>query len=114
MSNYTERMTITVPLELEEITSAIGRAMDPDVGGHKSFARTVLGYEADGETPIYGDTLYCSTPCTAEFKAQAQAMLSDPAMLHYAVSADYAARWPDLTAPSLADCTLFISKLSLE
>lgn len=112
MSNYTERLTITVPASLADIAEKIGRAMDPDTGGERSFSRTVTGY--NGEDPIYGDTLVCSTPCVPEFKAQAQLMLADPAMLHYAVSADYAARWPDHEPPTLAECEQFIAALTLE
>ena len=45
-----------------------------------------------------------TTPCVPASAAQALAIASNPAMLHYAVTADYAARWPDLTPPTLAEC----------
>lgn len=33
--------------------------------------------------------------------------MSNPPALHAAVSADYTARWPDLTPPTLAECQAF-------
>lgn len=82
--------------------------------GNQQFEQVVVKNAEGGETPIHGDTLQCCAPCTAEFKAQAQAMLSDPALLHYAVTADYAARWPDHTPPTLAECEAFVTALTLE
>lgn len=38
---------------------------------------------------------------------------ANPAMLHYAVATDYAARWPDLTPPTLAECEAFCAGASL-
>lgn len=97
---YTHRLRITVPTTLADTAAAIGRAMDPDTGGDKSFT------EIDG-------VLVCDTPCTEDFYNQAQAMLSDAALLHSVVAADYAARWPDLTAPTLAECQSFVAGCEL-
>jgi hypothetical protein len=110
---WTEYLTLTLPYspEMADIASKIGRGMDVDVGGAHSFNRSIIGYEADGETPIYGDTLTCTTGCTAQFKQQAMAMMADPALLHGAVAADYATRWPDLTPPTLAECEGFVAEL---
>ena len=47
-------------------------------------------------------------------KRQAHAMLLDAALLHSVVAADYAARWPDLTAPTLAECQSFVAGCALE
>lgn len=93
---YTHRLRITVPTTLADTAAAIGRAMDPDTGGDKSFI------EIDG-------VLVCDTPCTEEFHGQARAMLTDPALLHAVVAADYAARRADLTPPTLADCEAFVA-----
>ena len=98
---YTHRLRITVPTTLADTAAAIGRAMDPDTGGDKSFI------EIDG-------VLVCDTPCTEEFHTQAHAMLSDAALLHSVVAADYAKRWPDLTAPSLVECQAFVAGVVLE
>lgn len=113
---WTEYLTLTLPYspELADIAARIGKAMDPDVGGDRSFCRPVTGYEADGETPIYGDTLTCRTGCTAEFKQQAFVMLADPALLHQLVRSDYTARWPELTPPTLAECEAFLAVLVVE
>lgn len=92
--SYTARLTITIPADLLEVGRAISRALDPDVGGADSWMPTDAGYVAD-------------TPCTAEFRDQAQAMLADPAVLHAVVAADYAARWADLMPPTLEQCVAF-------
>jgi hypothetical protein len=106
MSNYDQTITITLPFALADIASRIGRAMDSDTGGERSFTRTVIGTDAEGK-PIYGDTISTTTPCTTAFKLQAEAMLADPALLHGAVAADYKKRWADLTPPTLAECEAF-------
>jgi len=96
MTAYNRTLSIRLPASLLPIAQAISRAMDVDVGGADSWQ-------------IDGDTITTSTPCTSEFYDQAQAMLSDPALLHGAVSADYAARWSDMTPPTLADCEAFVA-----
>lgn len=102
-----------MPAILTDIAAAVGRALDPDAGGASSFARTITGYTDEGmsSVPIYGDTIRCETPCQPQFKAAADAMLADTTgtMLHGAVSADYARRWPDLDCPTLEDCAAFIA-----
>ena len=97
MTAYNHTFSITLSSDVAPIAAAIGRALDSDVGGDKSF---VLSED--------GLTISTSTPCTEAFYLQAQAMLTDPAMLHAAVSQDYSTRWPDLTAPTLAECEQFI------
>ncbi|MDD0837931.1 hypothetical protein PSQ40_05035 [Curvibacter sp. HBC61] len=113
MTPYTEQIRMTLPLGFETIAAAIGRALDPDVGGAESFRRQVTGYNKD-ETPIYGDVLTCSSLCTPEFKQQALAMQAKPELLHAACAADYAARWPDLTPPTLEDCQAFAAAVAIE
>jgi hypothetical protein len=103
--SYDNTLTIKLPFSLADIASRIGRALDPDVGGERSFSRIVTG-QKDGK-PVYGDTISMTTPCTTVFKEQAIAMLADPALLHGAVSADYAKRWADLVPPTLAECEAF-------
>jgi hypothetical protein len=96
MSNYSERLSITLSADLAEIAAKIGRALDPDVGGESSFV-----------TSEDGLTISTSTPCTPEFKAQSEYLLANPEALHAAVSADYLARWGDMTPPTLAECQAF-------
>jgi len=107
MPAYNHTLSIRLPADLLPIAQSISKALDPDAAGEKSFQREIIGYE--GETPIYADTIYASTPCTAEFHAQATAMLADAVLLHMAVSQDYATRWPDLTAPTLSECEQFLA-----
>lgn len=100
--SYTARLSITIPAELYDIACAIGRSLDPDTGGAESF-----GPREQGDPPAVPATYSTSTPCTEEFADQAAAMLADPALLHAVVSADYTARWADLTPPTLEDCEAF-------
>ena len=100
MSNYNHTLSITLPANLADIASAIGRALDPDQGGSKSFTPSEDGL-----------TISTSTPCTEEFYAQAQYMLANPEALHSAVSADYAARWGELVVPTLDECTTFCTSI---
>lgn len=97
---YSERLTITLPAALADIAAAIARSLDPDTGGEFSFALS-----EDGKT------ISCTTPCEPVFLAQAEYMMVHPDALHAAVAADYATRWPDLKAPTLADCKAFCTSI---
>lgn len=112
-TQYTSQITMTLPLGMASIAASIGRALDPDVGGAESFHRVITGYK-DDETPVYGDTLVCSTLCTPEFRAQAEAMAVQPELLFQACQADYATRWQDLSPPTLEDCQAFCSAIQIE
>lgn len=105
---YTSQITMTLPVALADIAAAIGRALDPDTGGAESWHRPILSWGEDG-TPVYADTLVCSTLCTPEFRAQAEAMATDPVALHLVCVADYDRRWVGLEPPTLADCQAFCS-----
>jgi hypothetical protein len=85
MSDY--RVTVTVPLELAAVASAVGRAMDIDVGGADSFI------ERDG-------VLVAQTWASEAFASMFAYLLGNPQGLAMAVAADYAARWPELEPPS--------------
>lgn len=111
---YSETLTLTVPASLAAVASAIGRAMDPDVGGADSFQHPVTGWAEDGTPTLDLAALTTTTACTPEFRAQALAMLANPALLAQACQADYAARWPGLVSPSLEDCTAFCEALQIE
>ena len=97
---YSERLTISLPAALADIAAAIARSLDPDTGGEFSFALS-----EDGKT------ISCTTPCEPRFLAQAEYMMLHPEALFAAVSADYATRWPDLKAPTLADCKAFCTSI---
>ena len=102
--SYTERLIVTISPELLDIGRSITRALDVDVGGAQSWT-PVRDDPADIESAIVA--YVADTPCTPGFKAQAIAMLDNPAMLHAAVSADYAARWGELVPPTLSECKAF-------
>lgn len=112
MNPYTDTITMKLPLELASVAAAVGRALDPDVGGADSFHRIVGRY--DGEIPIYGEILICSTLCTAEFKKQAEFMLTHPEVLFTACIEDYNRRWPEFTPPTLEECAAFCQAVTIE
>ncbi len=92
MSDY--RVTVTVPLELAATASAVGRAMDIDVGGADSFI------ERDGQ-------LVAQTWASEAFASMFAYLIASPAGLHMAVAADFATRWPELEPPDLTGITAF-------
>lgn len=96
MTGYDSHLTITVPASLADVAAMVGRAMDPDTGGDKSFTLDESG-----------ETVTCRTVCRPEFRARALAMLTDPSILWYACQQDYAQRWPDHTPPTLEQCQAF-------
>lgn len=84
--NY--RVTVTCPVELAATASAIGRALDIDVGGADSFV------ERDG-------MLVAQTWASDEFASMFLHLLANPAGLCQAVAADFSTRWPLLEPPDL-------------
>ncbi len=100
--SYNATLSITVPDTLKEVAAKIGKALDPDAAGEYSFTDRGNG------------TINVTTPCRAEFKAQAEYMTTHPDMLYQVILADYATRWPELVAPTLADCTLFCNSIITE
>lgn len=96
MTIYTETFGLSVPADQAATASAIGRALDPDVGGADSF-----------HIDPGGETISMTTRCTPEFKVRAVGLLANPVALHAVVQADYARRWPDLTPPTPAECEAF-------
>jgi hypothetical protein len=100
---YSHRLTIATPASMIDTANAIARSMDPDVGGSESFA-SVRATDPNG-----AEFVVCDVWVREAFANQAQAMLANPAILHAACAADYAARWFDLTAPTLAECTQFVT-----
>lgn len=113
MTGYDSHLTITVPASLADVAAMVGRAMDPDTGGAESFSRDVIGYSETGD-PLYGDTITCRTVCGAAFRAQAMAMLGNPAALKALCDADYAKRWPGITPPTLEQCAAFVASVKVE
>lgn len=98
MSDY--RVTVTCPLDLATVASAVGRAMDIDVGGADSFI------ERDGQ-------LVAQTWASREFAGMFAYLLGNSQGLAMAVAADYAARWPELEAPSGEDIAAFCAAATM-
>ena len=96
MTIYTETLTITVSVELADIASSIARALDPDIGGDKSF------HIDEG-----GETISMTTRCTTEFKEMALVLIKSPQELYSLVKGDYENRWCGVEAPTLEDVRLF-------
>ena len=113
MSNYDHTLTLTIPPDLLLVGKSIARALDPDTGGFESFTPVIEIMSIGGETITELTGYTTSTPCTAGFYEQALAMLENPAMLHYAVTQDYAARWADLVPPTLEECQAFCAAVVL-
>ena len=110
--SYTETLKITIPANLYEIGCAIGRALDPDVGGAYSYGSK---YRTDEDNNQYiPETYTTSTPCTFEFYENAFIFLSIPSILHSLVVNDYEVRWPDLVPPTMEEIELFCSQVILE
>jgi hypothetical protein len=99
---YSRRLTIATPATMIDTANSIARSMDQDVGGDESFA-SVRATDPDGN-----EYVICDVWVRENFATQAGAMLTNSAILHAACAADYAARWPDLTAPTLAECSQFV------
>jgi hypothetical protein len=102
MSNYSERFTMTLSADVADIAARVGKAMDSDVGGEYSFHDN-----GDG-------TISTSTPCTPEFKAQGDYLMTNPDALFMAMQGAYAERWAELTPPTLAECQAFIAAIIVE
>lgn len=112
MTAYTHRLKLTIPAALYDVACAISRALDPDSGGANSWGpRNPPDAEGNPTTPTEYVT---ETPCTEAFHQQANAMLADASLLHAAVSADYASRWPDMTVPTLDECEAFVAGVVLD
>lgn len=60
-----------------------------------------------GTIRIRRDALAPTTTLGLRVDDGVEKLIDTPPALHAAVSADYAARWPDLTPPTLAECHAF-------
>lgn len=104
-SEWTHRMVIATPVVLTDIANAIGRALDPDVGGDRSFAGVLCA-----ESPPPATHVVCDVLLTRSFAQHCEAMLGNAELLYSACLADYAVRWPTLIEPSWADCAMFLTE----
>jgi hypothetical protein len=99
---YSARFNLTLSDTVKNIAAKVGKGFDPDVGGEYSFTDN-----GDG-------TISTSTPCTPEFKAQGDYLMTNPDALFMTMQVAYAERWADLIPPTLAECQAFIAAIILE
>lgn len=117
--SYNYNVTITVPKSQAATAAKVGMCMDPDSGGAASWSPEILGYTApiliDGMVvqgePIFGDTIFVSTPCQKEFHDQVPVLLANPALLHYTLVAALKERFPDVKAPTLEEVEAFCASV---
>lgn len=102
MSNtYTATLTIIVPAENKALAARFSRAFDPDTGGEFAFDALRASDRAGNLFAI------SHSPVTPALAAQSAYLLADPEKLFETTAADYAARWPELTPPTLAETEQF-------
>jgi len=99
--------------ELYQIGYAISLALNPDTGLTNNFGSEFIP-DAEGN-PVRPEVYTTfDFPCSDTFAATAQALAADPALMHAAVKADYAKRWPDRTPPTLDECAVFCEAVTVE
>lgn len=105
---------ITTPgtAELYQIGYAISLALNPDRGDTNNFGPE---FRPDADGIMVRPDVYTTFdfPCSDTFAATAQSLAAEPALMHVAVCADYAQRWPDLTPPTLAECEAFCAAVQV-
>lgn len=101
--SWPHRIIMIVPAALRATANAIGRAIDPDNGGGKTFS---IPLPTATEPTHYG----AHTAAASSFVRIVQEVQSGQAALHDLVAADYAARWPDLTTPTAEQCQAFLTQ----
>lgn len=115
MSRYTNTLTCIIPAPLGAIGAVVGRALDPDTGGDRTFVPLDAEYDADGKLTKQPTRLWVSDcPITAEYAQVLPYLLSTPAALLGTIQLDFAARFPDEPLPTLAECEAFCAAASVE
>lgn len=105
---------ITIPgtAEMYAIGYAISLALNPDKGETSNFGPE---FRPDADGTLVRPDVYTTYdfPCSETFAATAQALAADANLMHAAVTADYAQRWPDRTPPTLAECKAFCAAVTV-
>lgn len=99
MANYSATFKLTLSDTVKDIAAKVGKGFDPDTKGEDSFTDN-----GDG-------TISTSTPCTPEFKAQGDYLMTNPDALFMTMQAAYAERWADLVPPTLEECQQFLAAI---
>jgi hypothetical protein len=107
------RVTVTCPVELAAVASAVGRAMDIDVGGADSFVPVYASYDSYGKPVGEPIELCAQTWASQEFTEMFQYLIANPIGLYMAVSADYALRWGAMEPPDLPSIEAFCNAATL-
>jgi hypothetical protein len=113
MSHYTHNIVFICTIAQQEAAKRISRSLDPDVGGYDAFQSVA---SADGIAPathvIYGTPVRESFVETVQALSDSNTPLANRATaLKQMADADYAARWPNDIAPTLAECEAFLAGL---
>ena len=115
MSTWTHSITLIIPIAQQIVAKEISRAFDPDIGGYDAYESYL---SLNGNEP----STHCiySTPCEQSFFDNVQflnnseiAIETRSGALKQMVDADYAERWLEFTAPSLADCQSFLNNVQV-
>lgn len=115
MSAYTHTLTCIIPAPLGPIGAAVGRALDPDTGGDRTFVPYDAEYDEAGNITKEPTKLWVSAcPVIAELAAGIPYLLSDPAALLGTIERDFAVRFPDAALPTLDECETFCNAVVLE
>lgn len=108
------RVTVTVPVELSAVASAVGRAMDVDVGGADSFVPVYDAHDSRGKPVGQPTCMQAQTWASEAFALMFQYLIARPEALWQAVAADFEARWPDVPCPDLNAVQGFCASATLE
>ncbi len=105
--SYTNYIVLIIPEDAGIIATAkaASRALDPDMGGYEAFQQVVT----DGTNNF---RIYAS-PITAAIAAAMPQMKAYPPALKQMIDADYALRWPDAVAPTLAEVEAFTTAVQM-
>jgi hypothetical protein len=115
MSAYTHTLTCIIPAPLGAIGAAVGRALDPDIGGDHTFVPLDAQYDEAGDITKQPTKLWVSNcPVIAEVAASIPYLLASPEMLLATIERDFATRFQDVPVPTLAECAEFCAAAVVE
>lgn len=101
MTQYTKRVQMTLPYSKAnlELAAKIGQAMDPDVGGDKSFMRDVISYGDEFAKPptatVYANTISTDMPCPEDRYTEIMDGMKDAVKLQAYVTKEIDQRFAD-------------------
>ena len=108
MSDWNHNVIFICPIDFVTIAKQMAMALDPDIGGYESFGVLV---SPTGQLPA--THAVCATPARQSFVDTLPTISTDAAALKALVDADYAARWPNETAPTLQECEIILENLQI-